>query len=156
MKWSQVCEDKTLQDLPYKVELNQWGQIVMSPASNKHGRYQSRLNLLASRFLKTGETISECSIATPKGVKVADVAWASEKFIRKYSYRTPYPAAPELCIEIVSPSNSSEEIQEKIALYLAKGAREVWVCNEEGEIDFYAPKGRLLKSKLAPRFPQKL
>lgn len=34
MKWQEVCEDKALQDLPYKIELNRWGQIVMSPAKN--------------------------------------------------------------------------------------------------------------------------
>ena len=156
MKWSQVCEDKTLQDLPYKVELNERGQIVMSPASNRHGRYQSQLTLRVSRYLKTGEIIAECSIDTPKGVKVADVVWASSGFIRKNRYRTPYPEAPELCIEIASPSNSAEEIREKIDLYLAKGAREVWVCTEEGEIVFYSPSGRLTKSKLIPRFPVKV
>ena len=32
MKWQEVLEDKSLQDLTYKIELNRWGQIVMSPA----------------------------------------------------------------------------------------------------------------------------
>ncbi|RME59856.1 Uma2 family endonuclease, partial [Candidatus Parcubacteria bacterium] len=33
MKWSEVLADPTLQDLPYKIELNEWEQIVMTPAS---------------------------------------------------------------------------------------------------------------------------
>ena len=37
MKWDEVCKDTLLQDLPYKVELNEWGNIVLSPASNRHG-----------------------------------------------------------------------------------------------------------------------
>ncbi len=31
MEWKEVCENKQLQDLPFKIELNKWGQIVMSP-----------------------------------------------------------------------------------------------------------------------------
>ena len=30
MKWSDVCEDKVLQKLPYKIELDEWGNIVTS------------------------------------------------------------------------------------------------------------------------------
>lgn len=33
MEWSKVCEDKILQNLPYKIELSEWGNIVMSPVS---------------------------------------------------------------------------------------------------------------------------
>lgn len=42
MKWSEVINDKTLQDLPYKIELNEWGHIVMSPVSNLHGLSRGR------------------------------------------------------------------------------------------------------------------
>ncbi len=31
MTWEEVCDDPRLQDLPYKIELNQWGNIEMSP-----------------------------------------------------------------------------------------------------------------------------
>ena len=39
MNWQEVCDDPHLQDLPYKVELNRFGQILMSPASNEHGYF---------------------------------------------------------------------------------------------------------------------
>ena len=35
--------------------------------------------------------------------------------------------APELCIEVVSPSNSRKELREKVAAYLEAGAEEVWI-----------------------------
>lgn len=66
--------------------------------------------------------ITKCSIQTSDDVKVAEVAWASATFIAEFGYATPYPKAPELCVEIVSPSNSKQEISEKVELYLAKGA----------------------------------
>ena len=45
----------------------------------------------------------------------------------EYGDVTPYPKAPEICVEVTSPSNSKEEIEHKTELYLAKGALEVWV-----------------------------
>lgn len=30
--WQEICADPNLQDLPYKIELNKSGYIVMTPA----------------------------------------------------------------------------------------------------------------------------
>jgi hypothetical protein len=35
MEWIEVLADPVLRDLPYKIELNEYGKIVMSPASNQ-------------------------------------------------------------------------------------------------------------------------
>ena len=156
MNWTDVLNDRSLQDLPYKVELNAGGQIVMSPATNRHGMFQSRISALLNRLVKSGAVISECSIDTLDGVKVADVAWASGGFIRKYEYQPPYPQAPEVCVEIVSPSNSDEEILRKITLYLARGAKEVWVCDEAGTVTFNDHSGEMPKSGIAPKFPSRI
>jgi hypothetical protein len=43
MNWQEVCEDKSLIDLPYKIELNRWGQIVMSPADYQHSSFQGEI-----------------------------------------------------------------------------------------------------------------
>jgi hypothetical protein len=43
MHWLDVLSDKTLQDLPYKIELNEKGLIEMSPASFTHSLLQGRL-----------------------------------------------------------------------------------------------------------------
>jgi len=64
-------------------------------------------------------------------------------FISENSYQTPYLKAPEICVEIVSPSNTDKEMQDKIQLYLAKGAKEVWLCNLEGELRFYTYVGEI-------------
>ncbi|WP_286019379.1 Uma2 family endonuclease [Candidatus Venteria ishoeyi] len=45
------------------------------------------------------------------------------------SEATPYQQVPEICIEIVSPSNSQAEMKEKIQLYLEYSMVEVWVCH---------------------------
>ncbi len=152
MQWSEVIENPLLQNLPFKIELNRFGQILMSPASNHHGRIQAKLAGLLWGQRPDGEVITECSVDTPDGVKVADVAWASAAFIQKFGYSTPYPKAPELCIEIVSPSNSKIEIAEKIQLYLAQGALEAWVVYEDDAMELFSPSGAMTQSRLAPGF----
>jgi Uma2 family endonuclease len=150
MEWSEVINNPILQDLPFKIELNKFGNILMSPASNSHGRTQVKIATNLTNNLPNGEVITECSIQTSEGVKVADVAWASNDFIKTYGYQTPYPKAPEICVEIVSPSNAKAEIAEKIELYLAKGAQEVWIVYEKGAIETYTHTGQIDKSIMAP------
>ena len=41
MDWAGVLNNPFLRDLPFKIELNKWGKILMSPASNHHGMLQS-------------------------------------------------------------------------------------------------------------------
>jgi Uma2 family endonuclease len=143
LRWSEVMHDPALADLPYKIELNNWGKIEMSPASNQHGRLQARLASDLAKQLPDGESITECSVLTDIGVRVPDVAWASNAFLALHAQSTPFPSAPEICAEIISPSNSDDEIQEKIRAYLAAGAREVWIVTENGSINYYGSTGKL-------------
>ena len=141
MQWSDVINDPSLRDLPYKIELDAQGRIVMSPASNRHGIQQAKLVRLLARMLTDGEIATECSISTHAGVKVADVVWMSPEFLRQHGDSTPYPQAPELCVEILSPSNAVGEIEEKIRLYLGYGAQEVWTVDEQGRISLFGAEG---------------
>ena len=153
MEWSEVIEDETLQNLPFKIELNEWGNVVMSPASNMHGAMQTAIAFLLTRLKSEGVVISECSLRTSKGVKVADVVWISADFFSQNGLETPYNVAPELCVEIVSPSNSDAEMALKRDLYFAKGAREVWTCSLEGRVTFFNHRGEMDASDLFPDFP---
>lgn len=150
MQWSDVIDNPLLQNLPFKIELNRFGNILMSPASNQHGHIQMKVGSVLMNKAPKGEVIAECSIQTSEGVKVADVAWASAEFIDTFAYKTPYPKVPEICVEIVSPSNSKAEIAGKVDLYLAKGAIEVWIVYEDNRIDFFTHTGSIEKSHLVP------
>ena len=153
MQWSEICEDQTLQNLPYKIELNEWGNIVMSPASNRHGSLQTQIAFQLMTMLPNGTVLTECSIDTAKGTKVADVAWISAAFLNRNRGQTPYIEAPEVCIEIKSPSNSDAEMMEKKDLYFAKGAQEFWLCDEDGNITFYVHRGQIKQSQIFPNMP---
>ena len=140
-RWGELCQDRSLDDLPYKIELNAWGKIEMSPASNRHGRLQMAVGAEFMRQLLNGVAISECSILTRIGIRVPDVVWASADFMTAYGEITPYMRAPEICVETISPSNVQAEIDEKMGAYLAAGALEVWLVSEDGGIRYFTVSG---------------
>ncbi|MCI5119725.1 MAG: Uma2 family endonuclease [Candidatus Electrothrix sp. AUS4] len=142
MDWAGVLNNPFLRDLPFKIELNKWGNILMSPTGNHHGMLKSNVAFFLHSKISHGQIIMECSIQTQDGVKVADVAWGSDDFMQRNGIATPYQEAPEICIEIVSRSNSREEIEEKIQLYLAAGAEEVWICRDDGTVSHFAADGQ--------------
>ncbi len=61
--------------------------------------------------------------------------------------------APEICVEVVSASNTAEEMAHKRKLYFEAGAAEVWFCDEQGAVQFFSVKGTLKRSRLCPKFP---
>ncbi len=156
MKWADVLQDKSLQDLPYKIETNQYGQIVMSPASRKHGMLQAEIVHVISSLKTSGRAISECPIETNDGVKVPDVAWASDAVLSQDRGDISFQVSPEVCVEIWSPSNSPAEIRQKTALYFQHGALEVWTCDVNGAVRFFTPDGEKPQSALFPEFPAQI
>jgi Uma2 family endonuclease len=146
MQWQDVLADKSLQDLPYKIELNEQGKIEMSPASLMHSRSQGRLAKILGLELG-GEIFTELAIQTRLGVKVPDVAWGSKEYFQQHCDDVCAQAAPEICIEILSPSNTIAEMQDKILLYLEAGAIEVWLVEQQGLIRFFNVDGEQKTSR---------
>lgn len=156
MNWTTLVAEPSLQNLPYKIETNHFGQIVMSPATVSHSFYQGRIGHLMENLRPDGITLPECPIETFGGVKVADVAWCSSDFIAENELGTSFQNAPEICVEMISPANSKQEMIEKCALYFERGASEVWTCTLKGKMVFYNVEGEIRKSKLFPTFPNKI
>jgi Uma2 family endonuclease len=97
-----------------------------------------------------GEVLVECAIATPTGLFVPDVVWASRTFMDSYSAESPLMRAPEICIEVLSPSNSRKEMTEKREAYFAVGAQEVWfVYQHARRCEFYGAAGLVPDSGFA-------
>lgn len=155
MNWQEVCEHPSLQNLPFKIELNQRGEIIMNAVRVIHSLYQGEIEYLLRTLLKSGKTFPECAIKTTKGTKVADVAWATTDTVRKIKDEIECSIAPEICVEVLSSSNTEDEMKEKTDLYFEKGAREVWIC-ENGIMRFYNIGGEMEKSSLVPDFPNKI
>ena len=156
MTWAEVCADRSLHDLPYKIETNRYGHIVMSPARIDHSFYQGRITCLLDQLLPQGVTLTESAVETPEGAKVPDVAWCSKALFAKIKGQVSATVAPEICVEVLSWSNSHEEMAEKRQLYFNAGAQEFWMCSDLGQMTFFAPTGELDGSRLCPQFPRKI
>lgn len=57
-------------------------------------------------------------------MRVPDVVWASPELMQRHGFESTLLAAPELCVEVLSPTNTPAKIGEKVAAYLVAGARE--------------------------------
>ncbi len=153
--WRRALRDPSLRDLPYKIETNEYGQLVMSPQKPKHGHAQSRITELLSQLVpRPGRRAVEFAIETTKGVKLPDVIWISEeRWSGIPEDAEASPVAPEICIEVLSKSNSAAEIDEKRRLYFYRGALEVWTCGADGDMRFFTATGEQPASPLVPDFP---
>lgn len=153
MTWEEVVADPCLRDLPYKVELNEHGRLLMSPIRVSHSGYQGEIIRLLNLFLPHGRAVPECATQTAKNVKVSDVAWFTPERWAVAMHEVACSTAPEICVEVASDSNTDREFSEKRSLYLRAGAREVWFCDLMGNMSFFDAGGMLDKSRLCPEFP---
>jgi Uma2 family endonuclease len=154
MTWEEMIADPHLRDLPYKIEQDRYGRVVMSPAGIGHSQYQGAIAGLLRALLPGWTVMVECGVETPEGVKVPDVAAMPRERARKFRERASFPMAPEICVEVLSPRNSPEEMEEKRRLYGEAGAREIWSCSADGAMSFRRGTGEaLVRSELCPDFP---
>ena len=157
-RWTEILADPDLAKLPDRIETDRHGHILMTPPPGfRHSERQGQIIALLIQFAPRGQTLPECPISTADGVKAIDVGWlhASRKEIgQDIPLLT---RAPEICIEILSPSNSVAEIAEKRVLYFDAGAAEVWICNRDGSFAFFSgPDQQLPRSAICPLFPERI
>jgi Uma2 family endonuclease len=141
-----------------RVETDRYGHLVLSPwAIARHGIYQSEAVGLLARLQAGGRTITECPVSTSDGVKLVDAAWMSrERFELMREFKV-FEMAPEICIEVLSPSNTRAEMEEKRDLYFEIGCLEFWTVGATGKARFFDPQnGEVPASVLCPDFPVQL
>jgi len=153
-RWEEVLADQDLAKLPHRIETDRYGNIVMTPPpAMPHATTQAEIAHLLRTLLPEGIVATECPISTADGVKAADVGWLSGSR-RAETAKICLTVAPEVCVEIMSPSNSSQELREKAALYFEAGAKEVWICDALGHLEvFNGPASRIARSAICPDFP---
>ena len=157
--WEKLSTDRVLAALDYRIETDRHGQIILSPPpAPSHGNKQSSISFYLRSLMKSGQAVSECPISTERGVKAADVAWCSNGIWERVQGVACFLECPEICIEILSPSNTKSEIAEKKELYFQAGAKEVWICHQNGAMDFFLSENAEAspKSEICPDFPNQV
>ncbi|MGH7572915.1 MAG: Uma2 family endonuclease [Gemmatimonadota bacterium] len=131
-----IEEFERLPDDGWRCELVRGRVVREPPAGFEHGRLAMRIGLVLGRFVeehRLGEVLaSETGFVLFEElptVRAPDAAFVAEG-------RVPSPAppgfgrlAPDLAVEVVSPSNTVAEIHSKVMDYLDAGSRLVWVVD---------------------------
>jgi len=110
---------------------------MMSPGGWRHGRVGGRLCRLIAAYLEqnpcgeillaeTGFLLSR----DPDTVRAPDIAFIHKDHLPpELPDDAFWPGAPDLAVEVVSPSDTYRDVDEKAKAWLAAGARAVWVVN---------------------------
>ena len=132
----------------------QAGVLISEPVPGwRHGRVAFRLAELVGAHVRRnrlGVVVTNDSgfilSRSPDTVRGPDVSFVSRE--RLASVGDPvaaFPGAPDLAVEVLSPSNTPAGMHAKVADYLAAGTRLVWVVDPEGRVV------RAYDTLLAPR-----
>lgn len=111
------------------------GEVVEVPfASHNHGRIAMALAYLLETFVRDhdlGEVLGDGNgfIITrgPDSVRGPDISFITKERMPEEAFESVIPFAPDLAVEIVSPSDRANEVSEKVEQYLSSGVRLVWV-----------------------------
>jgi len=140
-RWQALCADPTYEDVPGKLELTEWGEILMSPVGKTHGLIAMRIAEGLRRALG-GHTMAEVGVATAIGIRAPDVAWCTDEYLGRHPEESPLSSAPEICVEVASESNALPKLREKARAYVRAGAVEAWIAfPNRGTIEIHGPDG---------------
>ncbi|MEO0457883.1 MAG: Uma2 family endonuclease [Cyanobacteria bacterium P01_A01_bin.114] len=114
------------------------GQIIeKEDMTVKHGIVQGQLSHLWQQYADSvqddGRACTEAPCCTLKQVRRPDVAFIPADLLDKYGQPATFPESFPLIAEIVSPSDSAEDVFAKAKEYLASGCQEVWMVFPEAE-----------------------
>lgn len=121
----------------YRYELVRGELIRMAPAGSEHGQVAMELAGPLHRYVKTHNLGNVYAAETgfklesdPDTVRAPDVAFVSRERVAETGRPKGFwPGAPDLAVEVVSPGDTVNEVEEKVAEWLEGGARMVWVVS---------------------------
>jgi Uma2 family endonuclease len=112
------------------------GMIVAEPLpTHRHDRTRWRIERPLREHVGAGhlgEVFGEAGYVlarNPDTVRGPDLSFVTRERLTSFEDVRFFSGAPDLAIEIVSPSNRRGEMHAKVADYLAAGARLVWVVD---------------------------
>jgi Uma2 family endonuclease len=110
--------------------------ITMPPTGWIHGDTASELDMLIRQFVKRHSlgrvTAAETGYQlAAKTVLAPDVGFIAAQRVPDQLPSGYVPFAPDLAVEVISPSNHAAEIDAKVEKYLQYGTRAVWLVYPE-------------------------
>ena len=145
-----LAEYEALPDDGRDFELIEGELSEVSRPKRGHSRLQTRILLALGRFLEDhplGEADAEAGFLLerePATLVAPDVSFLSRERAEAVAPDAWPEGAPELAVEIVSPSEPASQLRRKVNLYLASGSRLVWVVYPDlSEVHAFAADGSI-------------
>jgi Uma2 family endonuclease len=121
----------------YRYELVKGELIQMSPTGDEHGQVTMELATILHQFVKKHNLGRVYAAETgfklesgPDTVRAPDVAFVSRERVEATGTLTGYRSgAPDLVVEVLSPSDRIGKVEAKVKQWLETGARMVWVVS---------------------------
>jgi Uma2 family endonuclease len=129
-KHMQFAEFESLPDHPGKRELLRGELIELPPAKQRHNQIAERMYLRLREILSDARISSLGEVHHEMGYLFEDGSWLQPDVSITHAGQTVanyYLGSPALAVEIVSESNTADEIAGKVETYLTHGASEVWI-----------------------------
>ncbi len=121
-----------------KLDLVRGELVTVCRPGFRHGLRQGRVGGILDQFGRAnrhGRAVVETGIVTERGpdtVRGPDVSYWSAERLPLDQEPEGYPEmAPDLAVEVLSPSNRVAKIREKMAEYFQRGVRMVWIVDPE-------------------------
>jgi len=128
------------------------GEVIeTTPAGDEHGRLTGKLTVRIGSFILDHELgqiyASETGFLLrrdPDTVRCPDAAFVSTDRLGDAPASTGFvPVAPDLAVEVVSPSDTWQDVEAKVREYLEAGTGVVWVLSPRpGQVHVYRPGGQ--------------
>jgi Uma2 family endonuclease len=131
-----------------KYELNEGDLItVVASARLMHNRVRDEVGFSMRGFVRQhrlGEATIETDFELSQGVvRIPDIAFIRAERLPGIDPRQRIRGAPDLAVEVVSPTDDPNDLVLKIQQYLNSGARAVWVLYPEARLAYiYKPGER--------------
>jgi Uma2 family endonuclease len=134
--WTEA-ELMALPDVGGKYELVE-GELIVGPAGFKHERIIMRLARSLDLYVETKRLGAVCLSNMGYWMKngnlrCPDLSFISSERLKKLDpdFDRFFQGAPELAVEVLSPSDSLSQTKEKAREYCESGCRLVWIINPE-------------------------
>ena len=131
--------------------------VVVAPPTHEHYLIQRHLRrLLENAAHGAGEVEIEMAFQATSdyNYRIADVAFISKDRWAQIPLKGTMRGAPDLVIEVLSPSNTVTEISDKEALCLENGSKEFWLVDPDHQIvKVSTPDGRTVTYKSGANIP---
>lgn len=134
-----TVEEFEQMDFEFPVDLVRGRIEEMPPPAPAHGRVCMNIGFLLEQWVRQSGAgtvlcndsaiVTDLDLETVRGSDVAFIRWESlpDRVLPVKAFRV----APDLVVEVLSPSQKWSKVEAKLADYLGAGVKEVWIVSIE-------------------------